>query len=418
MYVVTTYEVLNLTWAFSIDVSTPSALALQGSVVMAGSSSEVHVTDDAIYVAQIELDTSSPTTRVRYVALDSTDGELQERGSARVSGQPAGRFHMDAQGAVFRIVTRGQFWQGANLHVIDFADADRPRVLGSLTGIAPSEDLHATRFDGDRAYVVTYEPVVLRTDPLWVISLTDPSQPQVLGHLEIPGWSDYVFPRGEQLVAVGRGDQGGQVAVALFDVSHPEAPAELSRVSFGAADASSEANSDFRAASLIDMAQSEGWVVVPYTDNGWNSAGCVPEHHVQLVELGADRLTLRGESSSHRGRVLRTVPIGDGLYALGASEVAALDISNPDEPTIVASVDVSDDDVHDVVSDDAQVDECVANPWLAQGAVGGDGWDDEGMAACRLGTGRRSGSGVALCSALAVLGLGWARRWRGPRVRA
>ena len=50
--------------------------------------------------------------------------------------------------------------------------------MGSLTGIAPSEELHATRFEGDRAYVVTYEPVIRQTDPLWVVSLTEPQAPK------------------------------------------------------------------------------------------------------------------------------------------------------------------------------------------------------------------------------------------------
>ena len=133
------------------------------------------------------------------------------------------------------------------------------------------------------------------------IARRDPSAPTVLGHLEIPGWSDYVFPRGEQLVAVGRGDRGAQVAVSLFDVSDASAPAKLSRVAFGAGDATSEANTDFRGATVIDD-QADGLVVVPYTQSVWREERCVTEHHVQLVELGAAGLTLRGRLERAPGR--------------------------------------------------------------------------------------------------------------------
>ncbi|GIT75028.1 MAG: hypothetical protein Ct9H300mP30_0900 [Methanobacteriota archaeon] len=36
---------------------------------------------------------------------------------------------------------------------------------------------------GDRAYLVTFRNI----DPLWVIDLTDPTDPEILGELEVPG---------------------------------------------------------------------------------------------------------------------------------------------------------------------------------------------------------------------------------------
>ena len=39
--------------------------------------------------------------------------------------------------------------------------------------LAERETLYATRFDGDYAYVVTF----LRTDPLFIIDLTEPKKP-------------------------------------------------------------------------------------------------------------------------------------------------------------------------------------------------------------------------------------------------
>jgi hypothetical protein len=397
VYVVTSYEPLSLTWAFAIDVSSPAQLVLHDSIVMEGAGGELFASEQALYIAQREPPPQGTGTLLRYVSLDAVQGTLQERGSVSVSGEPAGRFHMDAQGSTLRIVTRNPSWQGSDLYVIDFAEPDRPRIIGELQGIARGEELHATRFEGDRAYVVTYEALVTRQDPLWVISLSDPRSPTIVGQLEIPGWSDYVFPRGQQLVAVGRGDRGNQVAVALFDVSDPAAPAELARVAFGDDSANSEANADFRAASIIDADQSDGLVVVPYTDANWEQGGCVPEHHVQLVELEDAGLTLRGSSSAHAGRVLRTLPIEGSLYTLGRQEVSALDISDRDTPQVVAAVDVAEG---------GQPDACVFAPSTPQ-------WDGSGMpGACSIGFIRGTTSRAGVLGALALAGVFWARRRR------
>jgi uncharacterized secreted protein with C-terminal beta-propeller domain len=276
-------------------------------------------------------------------------------------------------------------------------------VIGGIGGIAPNEDLHATRFDGDRAYVVTYEPVIRQTDPLWVISLRDPAEPEILAELEIPGWSDYIFPRGDQLVAVGRGDRGGQVAVSLFDVADPAAPTELSRIAFGDPTATSEANADFRAATLVEGEQST-LVVVPFTNDVWQTEECVPEHHVQLVELGATSLTLRGESNAHRGPVLRTVPIGDQLYALGEREAAALDISNRDAPRIAAAVEIATS---------TEPEQCS----FAQGALAFDidtRLNDD-VVHCALSPSDRERAPRALVAACVLIGLTWMVRRRSSR---
>lgn len=34
----------------------------------------------------------------------------------------------------------------------------------------------------------------LQVDPLFVIDLSNPASPEVLGELKIPGWSDYLHP--------------------------------------------------------------------------------------------------------------------------------------------------------------------------------------------------------------------------------
>ena len=54
--------------------------------------------------------------------------------------------------------------------------------VGSLTHIAEQESIYSTRFIGDRLYMVTFK----RIDPFFVIDLSTPATPKILGQLEDP----------------------------------------------------------------------------------------------------------------------------------------------------------------------------------------------------------------------------------------
>ncbi|GAA6173559.1 hypothetical protein NBRC116592_32290 [Colwellia sp. KU-HH00111] len=111
------------------------------------------------------------------------------------------------------------------------------------------EDIESVRFFKDNAYIVTF----LRTDPLYVIDLSDNNNPKIAGALEIPGYSAYLHPISDSLLlGVGQNiDENGVVfidestttddnsetstvdpiiegaKVSLFDVSDISAPREI-----------------------------------------------------------------------------------------------------------------------------------------------------------------------------------------------
>jgi len=102
-------------------------------------------------------------------------------------------------------------------------NAQRPNALGHA-----GEQVYAVRFAGDRGYLVTFR----RTDPLYVLDLANPADPQQAGELQMPGFSDYLFPLNNGLLlGVGRdasatGVQGG-VKIALMDVADLKNPKAL-----------------------------------------------------------------------------------------------------------------------------------------------------------------------------------------------
>jgi len=129
-------------------------------------------------------------------------------------------------------------------------DGDELTVLGSTENFGVSERIYSTRFIGDRGYVVTFR----RTDPLFVVDLSDPAHPAVVGELEIPGFSDYLFPLDDDhLFAIGQdADANGVVrgiALQIFDVSDATRPALTQRYVLPELGAS-PANIDHRAISF------------------------------------------------------------------------------------------------------------------------------------------------------------------------
>ncbi|HOU90229.1 MAG TPA: beta-propeller domain-containing protein [Polyangiaceae bacterium] len=342
------------------------------TLAVSGTGVEVHVTDRTIYLTRANAADGARTV-VQAFDISAGDGSIVERGTVDVEGAPMGRFHMDESGDTFRIVTRDGDG-GANLTVLDVSDLGAPAVLSTLREIAPGEELFATRFVGDRAYLVTYRPeLIVNTrqvwpgfDPLWVVSLEDPSRPVVLGELEIPGWSDYIFPRGDLLLAVGRGDGGEGIAASLFDVADPSAPAELRRLEFGNATASSEANTDFRGVTVVEEALgAPPLLVVPYSDNLMDGWGCRPEHHVQLVDVLDRDLALRADLSL-TGRVRRTLPVGEHLYVIDEKLVTAVDVTDRDEPAFSGRVPVGDVEGADpcVIPAPAPVEQVWQTVWM------------------------------------------------------
>lgn len=113
--------------------------------------------------------------------------------------------------------------------VATLPNAQRPALLGK-----PGEQVYGVRFVGDRGYVVTFR----RIDPLYVLDLSNPTDPRTAGVLEVPGFSDWLFPLdGGLLFGVGRDATAqGQVLgvkVALFDVRDASAPKLLDSRSYG-----------------------------------------------------------------------------------------------------------------------------------------------------------------------------------------
>jgi uncharacterized secreted protein with C-terminal beta-propeller domain len=204
-------------------------------------------------------------------------------------------------------------------------DADSLRITGSLGGLGRDQQVHAVRFLGPMAYVVTFRSI----DPLYVLDLHDPAKPVMAGSLETTGYSDYLHPTVEgRLLGVGEDvNVNGIVSglqVSLFDVSTPAHPKRLARVSRN--NTPSETPIDPHAFLYWPAT---GTAVVPI--DSWNAG---QSGAALVLQVGPDELRTVGlihnpGSSSIDGAdggIERTLVIGGDIWTLSAAGLQASDL--------------------------------------------------------------------------------------------
>ncbi len=207
--------------------------------VLLGTSDNVYSSLSDLYVASravdfdryTDWDWSRDNTKTHIFRFALEGGEMNFKARGEVPGAILNQFSMDQYNGYFRIATNtGNMWNDDdpamnNVYVLD----GNMKTIGSLEGLAKGERIYSTRFVGNRLYMVTFKQV----DPLFVIGLSNPTRPVVLGELKIPGFSEYLHPYDANHI-IGFGQEttenefGGTLTdgfkMALFDVSNVSSP--------------------------------------------------------------------------------------------------------------------------------------------------------------------------------------------------
>ncbi len=111
--------------------------------------------------------------------------------------------------------------------------------VSSIEGLAEGEHIYASRFLGDRGYLDTFKKI----DPLFVLDLSNPYHPSVLGSVTLPGYSSFLLPYDStHVIGIGKetADSGYPsfawyegIKIALFDVSDPTQPQLIANITIG-----------------------------------------------------------------------------------------------------------------------------------------------------------------------------------------
>lgn len=186
---------------------------------------------------------------IHKIAIDN--GNIDYVGQGDVPGNILNQFSMDEYKGYFRIATTtGRFGGTEPLNHLYILDSDL-NIVGKVEDLAKGERIYSARFMGERAYMVTFRQI----DPLFVIDLSSPTAPQVLGYLKVTGYSDYLHPYdknhiigiGKETIAQGRRTWQQGVKISLFDVSDVANPKEISKFEIGDRGTHSEALNDHKA---------------------------------------------------------------------------------------------------------------------------------------------------------------------------
>jgi uncharacterized secreted protein with C-terminal beta-propeller domain len=241
------------------------------------------------------------TTGIVEVGVGDADLTVETVGT--VPGRPLNQFALSEHEGTLRITTTvpaaGSAQSANDLYTLD---ADSLERLGAAKGMGLNEEVFAVRYVGDTAYVVTFR----RIDPFHVVDVSDPSDPDEVGQLELPGFSSYLHPIDENHV-LGIGQEDGQVKAVLFDVSDPSDPTIDDDALFGAG---WSAISDTHHAFLLDrrhevffLPTGQGGKVVGYSDGELS------------LETTVDT----------DGAALRAMYVDDYMYVFGRDELVVLD---------------------------------------------------------------------------------------------
>ena len=294
---------------------------------------QMYVSAANMYLAGVEWESNpdrtvvAETSTVHKVSIEG--GDPRYVCSVRVPGTILNQFSMDEASGVLRVATTLGQWRpegrATSAAVFTFDTILNP--LGSLTGLAEGERIFSARFLGNRAYLVTFRQV----DPLFVLDVSDPRAPKVLGSLKIPGVSDYLHPLdGTHLLGLGRDDPAGTgrlhgLKLSLFDVADVQHPAEIASTVVGSAEdeyAWSEALYDHKAFLLVP---DPSLVVIPVTIYRWDGTTSSYWQGAYAIEASAvGGLHLRGtithadssDGSMYGREVRRSLYIGDVLYTV------------------------------------------------------------------------------------------------------
>ena len=276
-----------------------------------------------------------------YMGSEKVEGDLYSGGNAdfRIS---------ESSGAVRLVTTQ---WTGDpedsfrhRLYVVSpEANAPELEVLGVLGEDAearigkPNEDLYGVRFMGDRAYMVTFE----RIDPLYVIDLSVPSAPAIVGELEVPGFSDLLHEVSDDLL-LGLGSSERRFPkLELYNVTDVSRPISQGLIELGADLDWGYSPAQYNRYAFTYLAgDTVDRLTVPYAAGGVEDGiCCIQVDRIALFEItdkaspAQAAISAVGEVTLTPGSVdgdTRVVLDSDALYVISRTDLLGGFWSNPE----------------------------------------------------------------------------------------
>ncbi len=326
----------GVTQVFALNLDTDDGEAKLGGATVLARAERVYANDNVVLLAQTDYGSfengySESTTLHRF---DLAGDDTVYTASGSLPGYIQSQFSLDEHEGTIRVSTTQNRFSGAGgeqtgpkNRVLTLATSGGwLDVWGQTEVFGQNEQIFATRFIGDLGYVVTFR----QTDPLFVVDLSDPGNPEVVGELTIPGFSNFLFPLdATHLFAIGRDataeGRAQGLALSIFDVSDPTSPALAHKYVYDG-QGYSDANVDHRAITFHPDAGRLAFPLQAYTPDYSQSTSTLEVFDVDV----AAGFTRRGGISPDAPEITLeecVILLGYGPDALGSYLQAEIDAS-------------------------------------------------------------------------------------------
>lgn len=305
-------------------------------------STEVYASEKNLYVTQIKYDNSynKSNTAIYKFNLDNSNIVLTAKGE--VEGYMNNQFSMDEYEGNLRVATtyvvetrtEENYDEETGIGSISYEEPlysnrlyildDNLKEIGKIDDLAKDEKIYSVRFMGKMGYIVTFEQV----DPLFVIDLSDPTNPQIKGELKIPGYSSYLHPYDEtHIIGIGYNTKsngyGGittdNMKMSMFDVSDVENPKEMFSIDIGKSYTSSELLYNHK---VLFYKKSDNLIGFPVNYDGKNE---ISIYKIDLEKGFEDYFKITNERGYYGQRMIY---IEDILYILSDKSIISYDLNS------------------------------------------------------------------------------------------
>ncbi len=298
-----------------------------------GNSNIVYMTEDRLFIASSLYDISDTKTIIYQFDIRDTLTFLNE---AKIDGYLINSFAMDYYDNHLRVATTIAKNE-TTVNAVIVLNSNLKQV-GIVDNLAQGEVIFSVLFKQDIAYAVTFEQI----DPFFVIDLSTPTRPTVLGELKIPGFSSYLHQLDENFV-LGFGKdtkfENNMVTttafkLSLFDVSNKQDPKEVDQLLFGGFGTHSDVLYDHKALMVDPIRNLYGFMLTDWTfdlinDNGRDIAVVNAfTYRYQLVKVDDSKIVdVFYQDSSKDEYYIRSLIIADSLYIISnfSLEIISLD---------------------------------------------------------------------------------------------
>lgn len=228
----------------SVKLDDPDKVADGRAILAKGGN--VYVSNQNIYMYETEYNygETGNVTNTTFRKIAYNKGALEPVAVTEIAGTLNDTFSIDEYEGNLRIVatveesvkksldlnfgndnTNTEYVMSNSLYILD----DSLEMIGKIEDLAVGEQIYSARLLGDTGYFVTFKQV----DPLFSVDLSDPKNPEILGELKIPGFSEYLHFYGENLLlGIGQAiDEEGVasegIKLSMFDISDPSDVKEI-----------------------------------------------------------------------------------------------------------------------------------------------------------------------------------------------